>query len=72
MARPLSKLREASVARPMQRSPGRSDFFNPAMRQGGVPRRTPVERFIAGDFQARLVVLLGVTVVALLLVSWLT
>ena len=91
MARPLSELREACVARSIERSQAllrdlkemppalkrrgqarrRPDLFGAAMRQSA-PRPTPLERLMAGEFQARLALLLGVTLLVVVVITVLT
>jgi hypothetical protein len=50
----------------------RLDMFSAAMRQAGPTRRTPLDRLIAGDFQLRLALLLGATLLAVLIIAVLT
>ena len=60
-----------AIRRPA-RPPRRPDLFSPAMRQTGPQTRTPFERLLAGEFQLRLVLLLGAMLLAVAAVTVLT
>ena len=45
------------------------DLFSPAMRQGGRGRVTLLERLLAGEYQLRLMLLLGATLLAVLIIT---
>ena len=70
-------LRDLKELPPAHRGPAhpphrRPDLFSPAMRQAAGQRPAPLERLLAGEFQLRLAVLLGATMLLVVLVTVLT
>ena len=70
-------LRELAELPPAHRGPARPpprrhDLFSPAMRQVGRKQPTRFERLLSGEFQLRLALLLGGTMLVVVIVTVLT